>query len=54
MELQGEITRGQMVLEKRCFVERTDYSRPDNVNIVTELDLDLVKHYLKLGFGHFQ
>jgi inosine-uridine nucleoside N-ribohydrolase len=49
VELHGEHTRGQMVIEKRNFAP-DNASRRHNINVVTTMDLDKVKNLLETTF----
>ena len=49
MELQGEITRGQMVIEKRSFLE--DASKKHNVDIIKSIETEKMKQLFMSAFG---
>ena len=48
MELQGEITRGQMVIEKRSFLEA---SKKHNVDIIKSIETEKMKQLFMSAFG---
>ena len=48
MELQGEITRGQMVIEKRSFLET---SKKHNVDIIKSIETEKMKQLFMSAFG---
>ena len=48
MELQGEITRGQMVIEKRSFLE--DASKKHNVDIIKSIETEKMKQLFMSAF----
>ena len=47
MELQGELTRGQMVIEKRKFVPT---AQKLNVDIIKSVETEKVKHLFMSAF----
>ena len=47
MELQGEITRGQMVIEKRSFLET---SKKHNVDIIKSIETEKMKQLFMSAF----
>ena len=47
MELQGEITRGQMVIEKRSFLEA---SKKHNVDIIKSIETEKMKQLFMSAF----
>ena len=48
MELQGEITRGQMVIEKRSFLEEA--SEKHNVDIIKSIETEKMKQLFMSAF----
>lgn len=49
VELNGELTRGLFVLEKRLFLRQNNKEKPFNVEIVEELEMNLVKEQIFRG-----
>ncbi|KAF0296804.1 hypothetical protein FJT64_005755 [Amphibalanus amphitrite] len=51
VELQGQLTRGQLVVDRRDW-HAARARTPCNVNIVQALDMQLYKKMLLDAFGH--